>query len=462
MSKKEFDPLKLACSIIKELHVHRLSDGRHAQLITYGSQEGLYARGDRRIEEHAQLQWVLEDMDDPIKDNDVQEVAKAVRRNSPLIQLADLNDPQHRIVVFENGVLDLHTMELDEKHSPEWKYTIGVPHNFDPDAQCPKFDCFIEEILPPESHPLIKQIMGYLLVPSTAFRKFFVFLGDGANGKSTLIEVIVFMLGNQNVSHQSLHELAQGRFSKAELFGKLANTCADLESKDVKSSGLLKQIVAGDSMQYERKFKDPFSGPATARLLFSANKMPLIDDTSEAMSDRLILMEFPHRFEESEQDKELIHKLTAEAEMEGIIAGYALPGLISLLESGQFAIPEKSRQLQQQYRHQCDPFIEFVEARVEVAPAEFVTKADLYRAYRRWCEKQGVRNTLALGEFNRRVRNMFTIPKYQDRRAPGTRDRVWLGIKLSDPVDPTTIPGKSRLKGAHLLGNPRNPKKKEH
>jgi len=456
--KEKIDPLKWAFPIIRDLHVHRLSKGRSARLISYDGKSGLYAAGDLRIELTAQWRYVIGEVD-TITDSEVQEIVKAVRRNAPFIQPAELNHPRHGIIIFKNGVLDLHTMKLQE-HSPKWKYTIGIPHNFDPDAKCPEFDKFISEVLPTESHHLIKQIIGYLLIPVTTMRKFFVFLGEGANGKSTLIEVIVAMLGSQNVSHQTLHALAQGRFSNAELFGKLANTCADLEGKDVKSSGLLKQIVAGDSMQYEKKFKDPFSGPATARLLFSANKMPRIDDTSKAVFDRLILMEFPQRFEESEQDKTLVGKLTAEAEVEGILARWALPGLMSLLESGRFVIPERSRQLLQQYQHQCDPFIEFVEARIEMAPAEFVTKADLYSNYRRWCDEQGIRN-MALGEFNSRIRQIFNIPKHEDRRAPGTRDRVWPGIKLNDPVDPTTIPGKSHLKGAHLLGNPRNPKKEE-
>jgi len=123
---------------------------------------------------------------------------------------------------------------------------------------------------------LLRQIMGYLLIPSTKYRKFFIFVGEGANGKSTLIEAVIEMLGRENVSNQSLHQLAQSRFSAAEVYGKLANTYADLENEDIKSAGLLKQIVSGDSLQFEKKFKDPFSGPVTARLLFSTNTVPII------------------------------------------------------------------------------------------------------------------------------------------------------------------------------------------
>ena len=386
MSKQDFNPLGMAFPIIRNLNVYCLSAGSKPQLISYNS--GKYVIGDRRIEVHAQTQCMKEGID-PIKDHNITEIVKAVRRNADFIPPEQLNDPKHQIIVFKNGVFDLRTMKL-QKHSPSCRYTIGIPHNFNPDASCPEFDKFIAEVLPTKvsfnpddfiepvsldpstyidddelwtsnTHPLIKQIMGYLLIPSTAFRKFFVFLGEGANGKSTLIEVIVEMLGRENVSHQSLHALAQRDFSKAELFGKLANTCADLESKDVKDSGLLKQIVAGDSMQYEKKFLDPFSGPATARLLFSANTMPPIHDTSKAMADRIILIEFPRRFEEGAQDKTLIHKLTTKEEIEGILVRYAIPGLQTLLGAGQFDIPKRSRQLLKEYRRQCDHFTDFIE-----------------------------------------------------------------------------------------------------
>lgn len=447
MRKKElkFDPIKIADAIITDLNVHRLSTGSKPQLLTFDSRIGLFVLGDHRIEVEAQDQWLLEQImhgakDTAVLDYHVREILRAVMRNAEIIHPVELNNPERRIIVFENGVLDLQTWELRDK-SPEWKYAIGIPHKFNPDAKCPRFDKFIDEILPPESHPLIKQIIGYLLIPSTAFRKFFVFLGEGANGKSTLIEVIVAMLGHGNVSHQSLHDLASGRFAKAELFGKLVNTCADIESRDVKNSGVLKQLVAGDSMQYERKYRDPFHGPATARLVFSANRMPVIHDTSKAMTDRLTLLDFPCRFEESEQDKDLIHKLTTKEEIEGILVNWAIPGLQSLLASKQFEIPERSHQLLKEYRRQSDPFIEFAEECIQVAEGEFVTRQDLYSAYQSWCKPKGIRQAISQTEFNARVCKAFGLSKHEDRRAPGTRERIWQGIRLENPSQSQTCPG---------------------
>jgi len=451
---KNFKPLPLAQSIVKKLQVHRLSDGAKAQLISFDANSGLYMVGEEPIRLVAQR-----NCDQKVKEFQIREILSAVRRNAPLIGTVHLNDPRRRIIIFKDLFLNLGTMRLN-KNGSEWLYTIGIPHNYNAKAKCPRFHRFIQEILPREAHLLVKQMLGYLLIPSTAFRKCFVFLGEGANGKSTLIQVTEAMLGHHNVSHHSLQDLANNRFATFDLFGKLANTYADLDDCDVKSAGKLKQIVSGDSMFYEQKHQTPFSGPVTARLVFSANKMPIIRDTSNAIRDRLILLDFPNRFEEEKQDRDLIHKLTTESEIEGIIATWAIPGLTNLLESGQFNIPERSYQLLAEYQREFDPTSEFIEQQVEAAPGESVGKRDLYTQCEQWCEDQGVAKPTQR-EFNRRLSATFGIPDNHDFRASRTRERIWKGIRLHDPDNPKAVPGKSQAKPMSLLAYPENPKKSE-
>ncbi len=451
---KNFKPLPLAQAIVKKLQVHRLSDGPKAQLISFDANSGLYVVGEEPIRLAAQR-----NCDRKVKEFHIREILSAVRRNAPLIGTVHLNDPKRRIITFKNLLLNLATMRAN-KNGPKWLYTIGIPHDYNAKARCPRFDRFIQEILPKEAHLLVKQILGYLLIPSTAGRKCFVFLGEGANGKSTLIQAIEAMLGHHNVSHHSLQDLANNRFATFDLFGKLANTYADLDSCDVKSAGKLKQIVSGDSMFYEQKHQTPFSGPVTARLVFSANKMPIIRDTSNAIRDRLILLDFPNRFEEGDQDRDLIHKLTTESEIEGIITTWAIPGLKNLLESGQFIIPERSYQLLDEYQRESDPIREFIEQQVEATPGGSVGKRDLHTQCEQWCEGQGV-GTPTQREFNHRISKTFGIPDNQDFRAPGTRERIWKGIRLHDPENPKTVPGKSQAKSMPLLAYPENPKKSE-
>ena len=426
----EFRPDIAARKLIKQHDIRKLSNSRNTQLLSYNSHTGLYQIDHHSIEVAAQDEY-LEHWGKSAKNHQINEIVSMVKRHSPLIRPEQINNPEEAIVIFKNGVFDLRSKEL-EAHCPSHLYTLGIPHDYpssQPPPSCPVFDRFMQDILPNNAHQLIKQMLGYLLIPSTKFRKFFVFLGNGANGKSTLIKVIETMLGHDNVSHQSLHYLADNSFAAFSLFGKLANTYADLDDEDVKKAGLIKQIVAGDTIMYEQKFKDSFSGPVTARLLFSANTMPTIKDTSEAINDRLVLIDFPNRFVGEQDDQNLKDKLTTPQEMAGILTQWAIPGLLSLLEEGQFHITERSQALLRECRLASDPFLRFVEEKVEKAPDEWVGKEELYSVYELWCQWERGR-PLWKTQFNRRSSEAFGISKDEDKRAPESRERIWQGIRL--------------------------------
>ncbi len=94
-----------------------------------------------------------------------------------------------------------------------------------------------------------------------------------------------------------------------------------------------------------------------------------------------------------------------------------------------------------EYRTQSDPFLEFAEECIEVFKGEFVTRQDLYSAYQSWCEPKGIRQPISQTEFNVRVCEMFGLSKHEDRRAPGTRERIWQGIRLKHPSKSQTCPG---------------------
>src|SRR5947209_14302219 len=109
--KVPFNPTDVARSIIAELHVRRLSKGNAAQLISWDSESGLYRVENERLELAAQS-LLEETIDKTVESFHIREVLSAIRRNAPLISPNRLNDPQQAIVVFQNGVLDLSTMQL--------------------------------------------------------------------------------------------------------------------------------------------------------------------------------------------------------------------------------------------------------------------------------------------------------------------------------------------------------------
>ena len=97
------------------------------------------------------------------------------------------------------------------------------------------------------------------------------------------------MLGKSNVSAVALQDLS-GRFKSSVLDGKLANISDDLSSKDLKNTGMFKQLCAGGLITAEKKFKDPYSFENRAKLIFATNMVPISGHKSPAFYRRWLLI----------------------------------------------------------------------------------------------------------------------------------------------------------------------------
>ena len=175
-------------------------------------------------------------------------------------------------------------------HTPDYYSTVQLNVSYQPDAECPRFRQYLEEVIDKNQIPLIQEMMGYFLVPVTRAQKCFVIVGEGGAGKSQLLLVLnEILLGKENVSNVSWQALNE-RFKTAELFGKLANIFADLPTKNLDDNGIFKALVGEDYLTVEKKNKNPFSFQSTARLLFSCNTIPKnYGDRSEGFYRRLML-----------------------------------------------------------------------------------------------------------------------------------------------------------------------------
>ena len=136
--------------------------------------------------------------------------------------------------------------------------------------------------------------MGYCLLPQVigTLQKSLFFIGEGSNGKSVFLGTVASIL--DNVSHLELSELFD-RFKIAEIEGKLANICTDVETSKVMDVRF-KKIVAGEPQSAERKFKDPFQFQPFAKILFSANDFIPTKDRTHGFYHRFDIVRFDRIF----------------------------------------------------------------------------------------------------------------------------------------------------------------------
>jgi putative DNA primase/helicase len=351
----------------------------------------------------------------------VQQIITEAIFNSPTL------DQDNQFIIVRNGALDWREGKLFP-HDPAILSSIFIPLEFDPEAKCPAIEKFFHEVLPADSLDMIFEIIGYLLVSDNRFERVFLFLGEGANGKSTLLRLLRGFLGDENIAAESLHDLSENRFRLAKLAGKLANFFPDLESRALRDTGLLKALISGDVISAEFKGRDPFDFANKCRMIFSCNSIPRANDSSYAFYRRLCIIRFPRTFTTKDADPGLIEKLTTPGELSGLL-NRALEALRVLLELKKFSIPESSESELKKYKGDNEHVRRFIESECSINPDFEINKNSLYTAYIHWAAANTIRPFPKI-TFGRQLRE-FNSSIVDDRAGSMDRVRVWRGINLT-------------------------------
>jgi len=330
-----------------------------------------------------------------------------------------------------SGLLNMKTLEVKE-HAPDYPSLIQIPVFYESKYDAPAISKFLTEILKPEDINLILEFFGYCLLRGLSIQKAVLFVGEGANGKSTLIELLRAFLGKNNCSSVSLQELEEDKFKKAELFGKLANLSSDIPSKGLHHVGTFKMLTGGDKITAERKFGHPFQFTNFAKLVFSTNRPPKIfNEDTLALWRRFIIIDFPNIIPEDKQDKHLLEKLTMPSELAGLL-NLALKGLQRLLSNGAFSYDKATEDIAEHYTILSDPVLSFVNDCCELEPEAITEKDDLYEAFTSYSQDRNI-PLISKESFGRNLRNSPSLHIGTTRtREDGQRPYAWRGIRLKD------------------------------
>ncbi len=352
----------------------------------------------------------------------VDETVHGIRRRTYTSR--DAFNPAGKLCL-KNGILDLGSLEL-LSHASNERFTIQLPIAYDPAATCPRFQQFLEEILPDETaRKLVHLLFGYCLEPGNPHQIAFIFVGEGNNGKSTTLGILADLLGPDNVASESLQRLVGNRFASANLYGKLANLCADIPSQALPDTGIFKMLVGGDRVPAERKFQAAFWFINGAKLVFSCNTLPDVTDKSYAFWRRWYLVEFRADFT-GREDRELLTRLWAE--LPGIL-NYALEGLRILRSERGFPQVTGAASLKEEWKRRADSLYWFVSERIEKDPKADVPKATFYQAYVEFCEERGLR-AKAADIVGKELSRHAPYARSERPREGDKRVLVWSGIRL--------------------------------
>lgn len=312
-----------------------------------------------------------------------------------------------------NGLLDWRTGEL-RPHDPAVPSMNQIPVAWNPDAKASETLKFLREVYDGDEEliQLDLEIVGQGLRNQNLHRTAVLLQGGGANGKSTRLGQLVALLGPENVSAVPLQKLAEDRFAVAELYGKLANLCGDLDTRGIHRTDTFKMLTGGDRVMAERKYQPAWSFQWNGLMVFAANSYPVARDPSEAWWDRWTVLPFSRRFTGKKADPHKLARLTQPEELEGLLV-LAVEALRGVEERGGFTRARASRRALATYRKAADSVLAFLAEDCLIAKTEAEARAlsiptrALYSAYTEACRDQG-RSAVGANTFYVRAHDLAT------------------------------------------------------
>ncbi len=289
-----------------------------------------------------------------------------------------------------NGTIDLRTGELRE-HRREDLLTKLAPVEYTPGTEAPTWIATLERSLPsPALRAFFKKLCGYALTGAVSEQVLAVLYGTGANGKSTVLNALLAVVGDYGM--QAAPDLLVAKKSAhptelADLFRMRFVASIEVEDGSRLAESLVKQLTGGDRVKARRMRQDFWEFEPTHKVIMACNHKPQVRGTDNAIWRRLRLVPFTETIPPAEQDKHLPDRLRDEKA--GILA-WTIEGCLEWRRDGLQA-PEEVRQATGAYRAEMDVLGAFLRECCELDADYNVAAKELYAAYRLWCEENGER-----------------------------------------------------------------------
>ena len=286
---------------------------------------------------------------------------------------------------FSNVTLDTMKASIME-HSPGYLATMGSDVSYSPDASCPVFDMFLSQVFESgDTVQFVQEWFGYTLYSGHKANSLLIGVGSGANGKSTLFDVLAQLVGLAYVASVPLSNF-NSEFGLEPLIGMKLNLATESDA-DAFKTGKLKALTAGEAISVNRKNKTEITMILPTKFVFLVNELPILSDSSLGFERRLIILPFNQTFTPDEQDKNLSKKLTAE--LQGIL-NWTMAGLQRLMDNNfQFTRSRAMEQAKESYFGIGNPVERFIKEKVIKEPNNKIESTEFMNAYRLWMIGKG-------------------------------------------------------------------------
>ncbi|MEU1120810.1 MULTISPECIES: phage/plasmid primase, P4 family [unclassified Streptomyces] len=293
------------------------------------------------------------------------------------------------VVACTNGLLRVRDRMLTPL-TPAFFNLVSVPFDYDPDATAPSWEAFLQQVWPDDADAIaaLQEWFGYVLSGRTDQQKILLIVGPTRSGKGTIARVLASLVGQGNIAGPTLASLVTN-FGLSPLLGKSLGVVSDARLTGRDGPQVVERLltISGeDTVDVDRKFKDPWTGKLPTRLMILSNELPNFGDASGVIARRFVVLNMTVSWL-GKEDTHLTDRLTAE--MPGVL-NWALDGLARLEDTGRFTIPASSREAVTTMQDTASPTSAFVRECCDTGPDCEVSVAALWQTWKDWADDSGV------------------------------------------------------------------------
>ena len=307
-----------------------------------------------------------------------------------LAQSIEEFDGEHMVFAAKNIWIDLETGEPCQPN-PAKHISLQSQVAYDASASCPHFLQFVDQIFcgDQELIEFVQRAVGYSLTGSTAEQCFFILNGDGANGKSTFVNILAKLMGGYSKASPEQTLLANQRSGVGDdlvyLSGARFISVSELDQGQALAEAKIKRITGGDEVTGRALFGTYHRQKMIGKIYLATNSLPEVRGRDHGIFRRFQIIPFNRTFGPDEQDGSSPAKL--EAELSGIL-NWAIEGCMKWQSEG-LAPPRIVLEQREHYRRELDTVRKFFDAELVVKNDGKIGSSELFQNYRNWCRRMG-------------------------------------------------------------------------
>lgn len=334
-------------------------------------------------------------------------------------------DKDEWLLNCQNGVVNLKTCELFP-HDKTQMLSQCTKVEVDLEHEPQQFIKFINEIFEGKQDLIdyVHKWLGYACSGSAKEQKMCMFLGDGRNGKSLLLELVGDILGDYSITSRPtlLTEQFNGNSSLgqiARLKGKRFVYCEELKMGDRIDESILKSLTSGigniiGKFLYANEFEFLFKG----KISMSTNHLPLIRGTDNGIWRRIIVVPFNKTFDDTTDNKNLKEELLNESSQ---ILGWLVKGCKKYIDEG-LTMTQEVLDATSAYKKDSDLVQQWIDECCECSPDYYEKAGVLFENFKSWCFK-GEFKSFNITVFGKNLAKKFERKQF-------SYGKVYYGIRI--------------------------------